>query len=579
MAKFIRVNMTDMTVSTSTIPNKYSKMGGRGLTSNIIFNEIDPGCHPLGPNNKLIFAPGIVTGTTAPSSGRISVGSKSPLTGGIKESNSGTPFSQSLARLGYKAIVIEGQPENKTDRYLLKVTQNGAELIDAQELKHKGAAKTIDVLHKEHENSDICCIGPAGEMKMTMAGICFNDPEYRASRYSGRGGLGAVMGSKGLKAIVMEKGGDLVTPVNEDLFRAGRKKLVEGLRTHDVTKPGGALNTLGTAVLINALNQVGGLPTRNFREGVFELAEQISGEHLAETIQNRGGAGMTGHACHPGCVIRCSNVYPRPDGSDHVSCVEYESAWSLGANLGIGDLDQIAEMIRICNDIGIDTIEAGVTLGVAMEAGLAEFGDSETAIKLLKEIGEGTPMGRILGNGAGITGKVFGVTRVPIVKNQALPAYEPRAVKGIGITYFTSPMGADHTAGYTIAPEILGVGGKLDPLDAKDKSELSRIFQAVTAFVDSIGYCLFITFATTDIPTATEGMVETVNAVLGTEFTTDDIVTEGLKILRLERTFNERAGFTSEDDRPPEFMRYEKLPPHNHVYDVPNEEIDKVWKF
>ena len=167
---------------------------------------------------------------------------------------------------------------------------------------------------------------------------------------------------------------------------------------------------------INVLNQAGGLPTRNFREGVFEGAEKISGEHMAEVIKERGGAGMTGHACHPGCVIQCSNVYPRPDGSDHVSCIEYESAWSLGANLGVDNLDQVAEMIRICNDVGIDTIEAGVALGVAMEAGLAEFGDGEAAIKLLKEIGKGSPLGHILGNGAGFTGRAFGVVRIRLLR-------------------------------------------------------------------------------------------------------------------------------------------------------------------
>lgn len=578
MGQFLRVNMDDLTVNAFATPNKYAKMGGRGLTSNLIFDEVDPKCHPLGPNNKLVFAPGIVTGTTAPSSGRISVGAKSPLTGGIKESNSGTPFSQSLARLGYKAIVVEGQPKDKENCYVLKVMKTGAELLDAPQLRRKGAGETITALRKEHADSDICCIGPAGEMRMISAGICFNDPEYRASRYSGRGGLGAVMGSKGLKAIVVEKSETLVTPKDEDLFKKGQKKLVDGLRTHDVTKPQGALNTYGTAVLVNILNEAGGLPTRNFQEGVFEGAEQISGERLAETIKERGGEGTMGHACSPGCVIRCSNIYPRPDGSLHVSCVEYESLWSLGANLGIGNLDEVAEMIRICNDLGIDTIETGVALGVAMEAGLAEFGDGKAAIKLLNEIDKGTPLGRILGNGAGTTGRVFGVIRVPIVKNQAMPAYEPRAVKGISMTYLTSPMGADHTAGYTIASEILGVGGKVDPLDPKDKMELSRVFQAVTAFVDSTGYCLFITFATTDIPGAAQGMVETVNSMLGSQFTTDDMVAEGMKILRLERSFNERAGFTNKDDRPPEFMLYEKLPPHDLSYDVPVEDIDNIWQ-
>lgn len=579
MAKFLQVNMTDLTVTEITAPSKYAKMGGRWLTSQLVFDEVCPQCHPLGPNNKLIFAPGIVTGTAAPSSGRISVGGKSPLTGGIKESNAGSPFPQSLARLGYKAIIVEGLPKEKDKRWLLKITKDGVSLEPADDLKGKGAYETVSTLKERFGNVDICCIGPAGEMKMAMAGVCFNDNEYRASRYAGRGGLGAVMGSKGLKAIVVERGGPPVPLANEDVFKIGQRKLVEALRTHGVTKPGGTLNAYGTAALINVLNQAGGLPTRNFSSGVFEGAEVISGEAIAEGVKKRGGAGMMGHSCHPGCVIQCSNVWPKPDGTEHVSCIEYESDWSLGANLGIAELDDIAEMVRLCNDIGIDTIETGVTLGVAMEAGLAQFGDSKAAIKLIEEIGKGTPLGHILGNGAAFAGRAFGVIRVPVVKGQGMPAYEPRAVKGIGITYITTPMGADHTAGYTIAPEILGVGGSVDPLDPHGKAELSRNFQAVTAFIDSAGYCLFISFATSDIPAGAEGMVETVNGVLGTDWTADDIIPIGKEIIKLERKFNELAGFTKQDDRPPEFMRYEKLPPHNHVYDVPDEELDEVWNF
>jgi aldehyde:ferredoxin oxidoreductase len=249
----------------------------------------------------------------------------------------------------------------------------------------------------------------------------------------------------------------------------------------------------------------------------------------------------------------------------------------LGADCGIDNLDDVAELIRLCNEYGLDTIETGTTLAVAMEAGLAAFGDGKKAIELVHEMGKGTPLGRILGSGTETTARVLGVRRSPTVKGQSMPAYEPRAVKGIGITYATTTMGADHTAGYTIAPEILSVGGKADPLSPEGKAELSRAFQATTAFIDSTGHCLFIAFAILDIPSGFQGMVDEVNGVLGTRFTTDDVVKLGTEILRKERAFNEAAGFTKVHDRLPEFMKYEPLPPHNTVFDVPDSALDAVY--
>ncbi|RLI09087.1 aldehyde ferredoxin oxidoreductase, partial [Candidatus Bathyarchaeota archaeon] len=419
-------------------------------------------------------------------------------------------------------------------------------------------------------------IGVAGELLMTNAGVCFNSIDGRPSRYAGRGGLGAVLGSKGLKFIVVDdRGAPGVEIADKELFRKGCAKLVEALRTHDITKPGGSLNTYGTAVLVNIINEAGAYPTRNFREGRFEGAAATSGEAINEICRERGGVGRTGHPCHPGCIIQCSNVYPKPDGTEHVSCIEYESDWAFGANCGIDDLDIIAELVRLSNDYGLDTIEAGGTIAVAMEAGLAEFGDGERAIELMHEIGKGTPLGRILGCGAATTGRVFGVVRVPGVKGQNMPAYEPRAIKGIGFVYATSPMGADHTSGYTIAPEILGVGGGVDPFDA-DKAELARGFLHTTAFIDTTGYCLFIAFAVLDKPEGFEGTVESCNAVLGVDWTMDDVASIGREIIEMERAFNTAAGFNQADDRLPEFMKYEELPPHNVVFDVPYEELDKV---
>ncbi|MAG14451.1 MAG: aldehyde ferredoxin oxidoreductase [Dehalococcoidales bacterium] len=578
MSKILRVNMTDLTARFEDVPEKYRLTGGRGLTSSITCDEVPPTCHPLGPNNKITFAVGIVAGTSAPTSGRISIGGKSPLTGTIKETNSGGMAGQKLARLGLKAIIVEGQPKEKGKLWLLKVDKAGAQLQPADGFTSKGLYETYPMLFKKFSDKvAIIGIGTSGERLMSMAGICVNDPENRPSRYAGRGGMGAVMGSKGLKAIILDDAGGPGVPIaNKEAFDAGRKKLVAALREHDITKPGGALNTTGTATLINVIDEAGALPTRNFSDGRFEGANKISGETLKETCEKRGGVGMVGHSCSPGCIIKCSNVYPRPDGTEHVSVQEYESIWALGANCGIDSLDATGELIRLCNDYGVDTIEAGVTIGVAMEAGLAKFGDSQKAIELMHEIGQGTPLGHILGSGAAATASTFGVVRCPTVKGQAMPAYEPRPIKGIGIIYATSTMGADHTAGYTIAPEILDIGGSVDKLVA-EKSALARHFLHATAYLfDSTGHCLFISFAVLDNPSGLEGVVEECNGVLGTSWTVDDVLRMGGDIVKKERAFNKAAGFTSVDDRLPEFMKYEKLPPHNVAFDVPDTELDKT---
>jgi aldehyde:ferredoxin oxidoreductase len=583
MSKILRVNVTDLTAKFEDVPEKYKLMGGRWLTSSIVCDEVDPTCHPLGPNNKVVFAPGIVTGTNAPTSARISVGGKSPLTGTIKETNAGTGWGQQVARLGLKAIVVEGQPKEKGKFWLLHVTKDGAELLPADEYAGKGLYEVYpQIFDRFGKKADVMGIGVAGECQMAMAGICFNDHEgNRPSRYAGRGGMGAVLGSKGLKFIVVDSAGTPASiPIaDEALFNQGRKKLTEALRTHAITKPKGALNTYGTAVLINILNEAGGLPTRNFSSGYFEGAAKIAGEAIFEGNKERLGKELYNHACSPGCIIQCSNTWHNPDGTEQVSCQEYESVWAFGANCGIDSLDVTGELIWLCNNYGLDTIECGGTIAVAMEAGLAKFGDGQKAIELMHEIAKGTPLGYILGNGAAVTGRVFGVVRVPHVKGQNMPAYEPRAVKGIGVTYATTTMGADHTAGYTIAPEILAVGGKLDALAVEGKAQVSRDLQAATALLDSTGHCLFIAFAILDIAEGFDGMVEECNGVLGTNWSGADATNIGLAVLKMERKFNEAAGFTKVHDRVPEFMKYEKLPPHNTVYDVPDEVLDSVYAF
>lgn len=571
--KILRVDVGEGSLEFEDLPEDYRSLGGRGLTSQLISDEVPPTSNPLGPHNELVFAPGIVTGTSAPTSGRISVGGKSPLTGGIKESNAGTSFSQKLARLGIAAIVVEGQ---KNGEYkCLKLDKDGAELLDAEPWSGIGLYDAYESLEDEFgDDIGICGAGIAAEISGSNSGIAFNDMEGMPSRYAGRGGLGSVMASRGLKFILVDdEGAEGVEIEDKETFEEGREKLADALTEHDVTKPGGALNSYGTDVLINIINEAGGLPQKNFSRGSDDRSARVSGEEKAEEVKKRGGERP--HRCSPGCLIGCSEVWTKENGEDPVGVLEYESVWALGPNCEIYDLETIGELNRQCNDLGLDTIEAGNTIAVAMEGGLIDFGDEEGALELMNEIREGSPVGRILVNGTEFTGEAFGVTRVPTVKGQAIPAYDPRAIKGIGTTYATTPMGADHTAGYAIAPEIMGVGGEADPL-SPEKAEMSRNLQYSTAVIDTTGHCLFTAFAVLDIPEGLEGMVDEVNGVLGADLTVDDIPDIGKEIIDTEREFNEEAGLTKEDDRLPEFMEEEELPPHNQVFDVPNEELDRV---
>lgn len=582
----LRINMKDLDYRLEAVPEQYKLLYGRAMTSRMVLDEVPPLCHALGPNNKLFFSAGIVTSTPAPTSARVSVGCKSPLTGTIKEANAGTSWGPDLASMNIRALVVEGYPQDREKYWGTYITwdkeagQPRVEFFDATEYVGKDVYETYPQIYARFEGRiSICSIGNAGENGYGNSGIVFNDQAKRPSRYAGRGGVGAVMASKRLKFIVLnEKGSPGVGMIDKPLFDEGRKKLIDAIRSHPISKPKGGLNSYGTAVLVNILNEAGGLPTRNFSSGRFEGAGKTAGEAIFETNKERMGKEIYNHACSPGCIIQCSNTLYNEDKTERTSCIEYESTWALGANLSIDNLDDIATMVQLCNAYGLDTIETGVTIGVAMEGGLIEFGDSKGAINLIHEMGKGSPTGRLLGGGAEVTGKLLGVRRVPTVKGQGMPAYEPRAVKGIGITYATTTMGADHTAGYTICPEILGVSGKSDPLSPEGKAELSRAFQATTAFIDSSGHCLFIAFPILDIATGFEGFIQECNGVLGTHWSSADIVAYGAEVLKVERAFNEAAGIHAESDRLPEFMKLEPLPPHNQVFDVPDSALDAVFK-
>lgn len=578
MDKILRIDMgaEGGPKSTETGMGDYAGFGGRGLTSAIVSKEVPPLCHALGADNKFVIAPGLLSGTAAAMSGRLSVGCKSPLTGGIKESNAGGQAAQTLARLGYAGIVLEGIPKDDNS-YKIFINSDGATISVDNSLKMLKNYDVVEKMKEAHGDKIVCMsIGPAGEMKMCSATVAVTDMELRPTRHCGRGGVGAVMGSKGVKVIVLDDTGKKTRVAKDDAkFKAANKEFVAGLQKHAVT--GEALPAYGTSVLTNIMNEVGGYPTRNFSNGQFEGASKISGETQAQIETERGGKAT--HGCHRGCVIKCSGTWNDKDGNFLTKQPEYETVWAHGGNCGIDDLDKIAIMDRMDDEYGLDTIEMGASIAVAMEAGLLEFGDADGAIKLIDEVGKGTHLGRILGGGAAATGKAFGVVRVPVVKGQAIPAYDPRAVQGIGVTYATSPMGADHTAGYAITANVLKVGGDVDPLKPDGQIELSRNLQIATAAIDATGMCLFIAFAILDQPETFQALVDIIGGINGTDFTADDVTEIGKAILVMERDFNERAGFTKQDDRLPKYFYTEKLAPHNAVFTVKDEDLDQVFNW
>lgn len=553
----------------------YAGLGGRALTSTLINKEVPADCHPLGPENKLVIAPGMLSGTAAVTSGRLSIGCKSPLTGGIKEANSGGQGAQVLARLGYAAIVLEGE-WNGNDLYKVFINKDGVNIEVANDLKMLTNYQLMERFQDTYAKGAMLSIGTAGEMRLSNSTIAVTDRELRPTRHAGRGGVGAVMGSKGVKVILLDaEGTKLREPKDKEAFNKANKLFNQGLKDHAVTGQG--LPAYGTNVLTNVLSEAGGYPTYNFKQGSYPDADKISGETLAELEIARGGVAT--HGCHRGCSIQCSGTFVDKDGNYVTKQPEYETVWAHGGNCGICDLDSIAKLDYLDDNYGLDTIEMGVTIGVAMEAGLLKFGDADGAINLVNEVGNGTPLGRILGSGAATTARAYGIERAPVVKGQAMPAYDPRAVKGIGVTYATSPMGADHTAGYAVATNILKVGGDVDPLSSEGQAELSQNLQIATAAVDSTGMCLFIAFAVLDQPETFQALIDLLNSYYELSLTADDVAALGKSVLQNERDFNARAGFTAQDDRLPRYFQRESLPPHNVTFDVPDEELDKVFQW
>jgi aldehyde:ferredoxin oxidoreductase len=571
--KIIRVNMGTKAVSVEDVPQDYMGLGGRGLTSIMINAEVPPKCDPLGPENKLIVASGFLSGTTLANTSRISIGAKSPLTGTIKESNAGGTVGAALGRLGITAVVIEGQAPEGELSFLMIDEKGDASLIPAQEYKGMRTYKFVEkILEVYGEKASVLCIGPAGEYRLAAASIQSSDIDGRPCRAAGRGGLGAVMGAKGLKALIVDQRGKSADPIADPkAFKEAAKAVAKAIREDHMS--GKVMPELGTAGLVAPVNSMGAFPSYNARNGVLDGWEKISGEAMAKLIQERGG--NTTHMGCAQCIVHCSNEFVDREGKYVTSSLEYETIWAMGGMTGIADLDTIARLDFLCDDIGVDTMSTGVAVAVAMDAGYKEFGNRKAAIDMVEEIGKGTEFGKILGNGPAAVGKHFNHARVPVVKGQSIAAYDPRAMLGHGVTFATSPMGADHTAGNVVGAYLTQ---QLDPLKKEGQVEISRNLQIATAAADCTGLCFMAVVALTT-PEGGEAFLKVINAKFGTQLGPNDIPGMGIRVLKAEREFNRKAGFTNQDDRLPRFFYEEPLPPHNTVFVISDEELDSTFDF
>ncbi len=571
--RFLRVNMNEQAVTVEDVPQHYLGLGGRGLTSILINHEVPATCDPLGPENKLIFAPGILSGTPLVNTSRLSVGAKSPLTGTIKESNAGGTVAAALGKLGIAAIIVEDQaPEGKL--FNLIIDKNGdASLEPADAYQGMRTYALVEkLLGRYGEKNGVLCIGPAGEYQLGSASIQTSDVDGRPCRAAGRGGLGAVMGAKGLKGIVISQQGkspDAI--VDPDAFKNAAKVFAKAVKDNPFT--GKMLGSLGTAGLVAAVNSLGAFPSYNATKGVFDGWEKISGEALAETIQQRGG--KTTHLGCSQCIIHCSNEYVDKDGKYMTASLEYETIWAMGGMTGIDDLDMIARLDFLADDIGLDTMNTGVAIAVAMDAGYKKYDDGQAAIEMMEEIAKGSEIGKLLGNGPEAVGKHFNHHRIPVVKGQSIAAYDPRAMQGNGVTYATCPMGADHTAGNLIGAYL---SKALNPLDAEGQVEASRNSQIAMASLDCTGLCL-LAGGVLAVPEVRDALLQMLNAKSGSQLGPDDYQAMGIRVLKAEREFNRKAGFTNKDDRLARFFYEEPLPPHNKVFVVSDEELDSTFDF
>jgi len=570
MKKLLRIDLSNKKFQYEDVPVAYANLGGRGLTSKIVSEEVPPRTDALGMENKLVFAPGILAATPAPNNSRLSVGGKSPLTGTIKEANSGGAAAQMLAKLSIQGVIFEGVAPALT---MVKITKDGVTFIPAEGFKGMGNYGLIDKLKSDHGNTiSIISIGPGGEKLLKTASVSVTSPDFKI-RMASRGGMGAVMGSKNLKAVIVdESGAPGIEVADAAKLKEAAGDLTKGILSHPLME---GLKALGTPLLVAMINGAGALPTKNYSSGQFEGAQTISGEYMFETQSKRPNSQAT-HRCMAGCVISCSNIYTDEQGQEIVSGLEYETLGLVGSNCMISNLDDVARINRLCNDLGLDTMEIGAAIAVAMEGGILSWGDGKAAYALIEEAGKGTEKGTMIGSGCLFTGKKLGVKRIPQVKGQSLAAYDPRVLKGTGVTYATCPMGADHTAGNALPSPA---NPTYNPTASTGQAPVSGFLQWYFAAIDSLGICLFASLPLLDMPDLMKHLIACAAAATGQAADENYLMNLGVSVLKSEKKFNDAAGFTTKDDRLPEFFVKEQLPPSGLVFDVSEEEVDTALKF
>lgn len=549
--KILRINLKDRTIKVENLDLDMAKkyIGGRGLGTKILSDEIDPNIDALSPQNKLIVISGPLTGTPTPTGGRYMVVTKAPLTGTIASSNSGGYWGAELKHAGYDAIIVEDKADSPV---YISVVDDKVEIRDASHIWGKVVSETTDILAKESpEKAKVLTIGPAGEKLSKLASI-MNDKD----RAAGRSGVGAVMGSKNLKAITM-KGSSKVSLYDADKLKEIFSRSVKKIRENGVTGEG--LPTYGTAVLVNIINENGAFPVNNFQKSYNDRADEVSGETLTDKYLVKKEAC---YRCPIACGRRCKVDDIEGGGP------EYETIWAFSSDCGISDLGEVIKANYWCNEMGLDTISAGTTLAAAMELherGLIKedefdgiplkFGNTEAIVEWTKKMGLREGFGDKLAEGSYRLGEMYGAPDVSMsVKKQELPAYDPRAIQGQGLQYATSNRGGCHVRGYLISPEILGLPEKLDKFELKGKAVWAKIFQDLTASIDSLGLCLFTSFAL-----GAEDYAELYNAVCGTDHTAESILQAGERIWNIEKLFNLNAGIMSSEDKLPKRLLKEPI--------------------
>ena len=554
MRTYHDINLTDRSISSRELSGEAIVKAGRYFIARTLLDAGAATVEPLSPANPLIFSAGPFAGTSFSNANRTSVGCRSPLTGGVKEANGGGTFSYALGQLKVAGFTLLGASPTWV---VLHFGKDGTIAFDdGTPYLGKGVFETAAMLRDKYGKKiavGIC--GPVGEYQGLIGGIAFSDKDGRPSRLAARGGVGAVMGSKKVKAIVVDM--DRIPPFHEPKkVNASIKDYAKMLQADGIVANFYA--KLGTMGMADVQNYMGGLPVRNFSAGQFADAGagqtfRMGAEHIGPLNTSRGGEQT--HACMPGCVIQCSNVYHDVSGKEVVSPVEYETLGLLGTNCGIGDPDELAHLNFIANDLGVDTIETGAMLGVLMEAGLGAFGDARFMADCLGEVRLGTEKGRLWAQGTARVGEHYRVQRVPVIKKQAISAYDPRVVEATGISMMATAQGADHTVGNL--PRL-----KTREMDTEALVSQSLAQQVKVAANDSLGLCVFGQSVTN---TNIDFLVATLNAAHGTSLTADFFEALGRETLRLEHEFNRRAGFTERDDELPAFFYTEPVPPTNRV--------------